>query len=238
MFVERLGLGFIHIPKTAGNAIQEQLLPFSDWKKTTNHCHQDGVERFGLARCGGSLRKHSSLSEHLMSAQGQHQRWLYFTVVRNPIDRFVSYCTWRFEALGGKISKQNLSKLLMDYEAVAKFLDTPCDLVLHSRATNLMKERDSGSDARKLVVIALPFESLDAAFGSLLGAVGCCKNPIPTVKIRNKSDERLKLNIRKLVEDRLLHDLGEILEAEVSMYQTLKEQGLVTLPHEVGVGFS
>ena len=36
---------FLHVPKTAGNAVQTWLLPHSDDQKVT-HRHQDGIERF------------------------------------------------------------------------------------------------------------------------------------------------------------------------------------------------
>lgn len=229
MFVERLGLGFIHIPKTAGNAIQEQLLPFSAWKKTTNRHNQDGVERFGLVGSGGSLSKHSTLSEHSMSAQGRQQPWLYFTVVRDPIDRFVSYCAWHYATLGKNISTKSLSKILMNHKTIADFLDMPCDLIMHSRAASFIKERSNGFDGGGLTVIALPFETLEAALASFLSASECGKGRIPNIKVRNKSEEQIKTKVRRLVEHSLLLDSTETLKAEMDQYQTLMERGRVGL---------
>ncbi len=89
MISNRHGFIFIHIPKTAGNTIQEALLPYSDDEKTTAH-HQDGTERFGIS---GAItpRKHAMLLDYERALGRQElTRFIKFCVIRNPWDRAIS----------------------------------------------------------------------------------------------------------------------------------------------------
>ena len=47
MIFENAKTIFLHVPKTAGNAIQNQLIRFSDDIKDISS-HQDGVDRFDV----------------------------------------------------------------------------------------------------------------------------------------------------------------------------------------------
>lgn len=50
---------FIHVPKTAGNSLQDALRPFADDDFVIAHASQDGVERFGLKNpTYAELKKH------------------------------------------------------------------------------------------------------------------------------------------------------------------------------------
>jgi hypothetical protein len=80
---------FIHIPKSAGNSIQEVLLAYSDDSKTITS-HQDGVERFGIA---GKVtkQKHATLVEYeRILGPEKITGFLKFCVVRNPWERAIS----------------------------------------------------------------------------------------------------------------------------------------------------
>jgi hypothetical protein len=88
MLSQRHGFIFVHVPKTAGNAVQTYLLPHSDDRKVT-HRHQDGVERFDVQ---GSVTptKHAALqlyAERLGDRLGDYKLIL---PIRDPLDRALS----------------------------------------------------------------------------------------------------------------------------------------------------
>jgi hypothetical protein len=55
---------FVHIPKTAGNSIQDALRLYADDKFATRAPHQDGVERFELRSAKYNTTKHSTLADY------------------------------------------------------------------------------------------------------------------------------------------------------------------------------
>ena len=82
---------FVHIPKTAGNSLQNILAPYSEDKITKNNVYQDGVERFNVVSQFGTT-KHSTLKEYARSLSPELYSQLFkFSCVRNPWDRAISY---------------------------------------------------------------------------------------------------------------------------------------------------
>ena len=80
---------FIHVPKTAGNAQQEILLPFSDDEKVLSG-HRDGIDRYEL-RGPVTLHKHATLADY---QEGLGPNFLRFKVaisIRHPFQRAISY---------------------------------------------------------------------------------------------------------------------------------------------------
>lgn len=81
---------FVHIPKTAGNALQSVLSIYSKDTIVAGG-DKDGLHRFGLYSAYGTV-KHSTLAEYL-SVLGSKLFWSKprFTCIRNPWDRAISF---------------------------------------------------------------------------------------------------------------------------------------------------
>lgn len=81
---------FVHMPKTAGNALQGILAKYSEDSISVSRPKHDGVERFGITSRFGT-RKHTRLYEY-KEALGRelYDQLFKFTIVRNPWDRVVS----------------------------------------------------------------------------------------------------------------------------------------------------
>jgi|SRR6185437_9827891 hypothetical protein len=79
---------FLHVPKTAGNAVQTWLLPHSDDQKVT-HRHQDGVERFDVR---GSITptKHATLQAYFDRLGEKLDAFEIILPVRDPLERALS----------------------------------------------------------------------------------------------------------------------------------------------------
>jgi hypothetical protein len=79
---------FLHVPKTAGNAVQSYLLPYGDDQKLV-HRHQDGIERFDVR---GSLTptKHAMLQSYADTMGAGLDAYAVILPIRDPIDRALS----------------------------------------------------------------------------------------------------------------------------------------------------
>lgn len=96
---------FVHLPKTAGNSIQNILRKYSEDEIFTEKSKQDGVERFGVRSKFGT-KKHSRLFEYENLLGSDVYRGLFkFTIVRNPWDRVVS--RFAFKQMEKEIGKNH-----------------------------------------------------------------------------------------------------------------------------------
>ena len=83
---------FIHVPKTAGNSIQNILKDHSEDKIVSITPYQDGVERFEIRSEDYKIHKHSTLWEYEEQlGKSLIDRLFKFSCVRNPWDRMISY---------------------------------------------------------------------------------------------------------------------------------------------------
>ena len=55
---------FVHIPKTAGNSIQNILKDWSEDEIICQNPHQDGIERFGITNKQYGYCKHATLTDY------------------------------------------------------------------------------------------------------------------------------------------------------------------------------
>ena len=86
------GFLFIHIPKTAGNSIQNILQDYSEENLVCGAPYQDGVERFEVRSDDYTIHKHSTLSDYHQQLGSEVIDSLFkFTCVRNPWERMISF---------------------------------------------------------------------------------------------------------------------------------------------------
>ncbi|WP_193211828.1 sulfotransferase family 2 domain-containing protein [Luteolibacter marinus] len=85
------GFLFVHIPKTAGNSIQNILRDYSEDHIVASG-GQDGVERFEVRSEGRDLVKHSTLADYYRELGAEQADGLFkFACVRSPWERAISF---------------------------------------------------------------------------------------------------------------------------------------------------
>ncbi len=123
---------FVHIPKTAGNTIQDVLLEYSEDTKVTRTC-QDGINCFGIVSEKYSTQKHSPLREYQQKLPEILFNNLFkFTCVRNPWDRLISFY---FSPHRGKVNwdREAFIDFAQTVPPALSFLDTAAS---SQRSTN------------------------------------------------------------------------------------------------------
>lgn len=80
---------FVHVPKTAGNYVTAQLLPYSDDKMVLSG-HQDGKERFEVT--GPVTRaKHQTVPQYVQALGDSAADYRFFATYRPPVERMLSF---------------------------------------------------------------------------------------------------------------------------------------------------
>jgi hypothetical protein len=83
---------YVHIPKTAGNAVQNILRHYSEDRIVCVTPLQDGVERFEVRNDQFKIEKHSTLEDYRRElGDAQLARLFKFCCVRNPWERAISF---------------------------------------------------------------------------------------------------------------------------------------------------
>ncbi len=86
------GFLFVHIPKTAGNSVQNILRHYSEDRVVCLQPFQDGVERFEVRSDQYSIHKHSTLADYRRELGADaFGRLFKFCCVRNPWERAISF---------------------------------------------------------------------------------------------------------------------------------------------------
>lgn len=88
MLLSKYNLLYIHPPKTAGNAIQSVLLPFSDDRKVVSG-HRDGHDRYEVAGMI-TTNKHMTLEEYEGRLGARMSDYRVAISVRHPVERAIS----------------------------------------------------------------------------------------------------------------------------------------------------
>lgn len=212
MFLSEQRLIFVHIPKTAGNAISKVLLPFADDKLVVSG-HQDGYDRFSVVG-PHTLAKHQSVAGYEEALGGQISGDLrVLAVFRNPIDRLVSlyFSPHRFKSRRRYWSRIQRQKL----EKVSSPLNLPEFRELIQREASsrelLVNKQNRFPDNLSL----LPFEDLEQNLFShpWLAFIGSQARKLP--RVNRSANDSLKAEavrdprvIDAVMTSRHVHDLG------------------------------
>jgi hypothetical protein len=164
---------FIHIPKTAGNSLQNILSQYSEEEVVSIAPYQDGIERFELRSTKYEIRKHSSLADYKNQLGDSFIDQLFkFTCVRNPWERMVSYY---FSPHRGVVE--------WNREQFVRLLDKV--LPAYSYIKDL--ESDVENSDFSNMDFYMRFENLDADFETACNRIGIPNEKIP---VRNASDSQ------------------------------------------------
>ena len=187
---------FIHIPKTAGNAIQNILRKYSEEKIVALAPHQDGIERFEIRSDDYVIRKHASLAEYREQLGAQLiDSCFKFTCVRNPWDRLISFY---FSPHRGNVSwnRRQFIDLLKEVKPITNFISVKRTDVLDSSCFRNMD-------------FYMRYENLDEDF-----ALACQRMNLPceSLPLRNASirEHYLKYydhNLTEMVQERYAEEI-------------------------------
>jgi len=160
---------YLHIPKTAGNSVQNVLRHYSEDKVVCLAPYQDGVERFEVRNDRLSTQKHSTLSDYQRELGNAALKKLFkFCCVRNPWERAVSFYFSPHRGVT-RWERHAFIALLPDIRPVTDFLQLP------------------GTPARSAfnnVDFIMRFERLEEDFRTVCQRLNL---PEPQLAVRNKS---------------------------------------------------
>lgn len=162
---------YVHIPKTAGNAVQSILRHYSEDKIVCEKAWQDGVERFQVRNDRYQLEKHSTLSDYRCElGDAVFQKLFKCCCVRNPWERAISFY---FSPHRGNVR--------WDRNA---FKDLVAEMTPASAFVTLRKPHARSQSPFANVDYVIRFERLDEDFRQLCDRVGIPPAELP---MRNKS---------------------------------------------------
>jgi len=162
---------YVHIPKTAGNAIQNILRHYSEDKIVCEKPGQDGVERFQVRNDKYQVEKHSTLKDYRRELGAATLGKLFkFCCVRNPWERAISFY---FSPHRGEVS--------WDREAFKKLV---AEIVPASAFVALDKPVASGKSPFENVDSVIRYENVDEDFRKVCERIGIPPAELP---VRNKS---------------------------------------------------
>jgi hypothetical protein len=175
---------FLHVPKTAGNAVQSYLLPFSDDQKVV-HGHQDGVERFDV-RGAVTPTKHAMLQAYADRLGSRLAEFKVILPIRDPLDRALSFYFSPFRGVGrgeGFVPAFSLQKFAEMIGAIPPMVD-------YLKVDGEVRQPD----------FLLRFDSLTADLAAVASDFGL---PVPELPVLNRSLDQGGVR-EKLKQDRAI----------------------------------
>ena len=162
---------FLHVPKTAGNAVQSYLLPFSDDRKVVG-AYQDGVERFGVA---GEVTptKHATLADYARVLGPALDEYRVILPIRDPIDRALSLYFSPHRAFGRPAGFVPA----FDLDVFARLIADMPGIVDYLRVEGVIRSPD----------FLLRFDNLAADLAAVAASFGW---PAPALPVLNASLDR------------------------------------------------
>ncbi len=191
------GFVFVHIPKTAGNALQTVLRKYSEDKIRRRDTSQDGIERFAVTSNFGTT-KHSTLADYY-SALGaiRLMNMFRFTCIRNPWDRAISYF---FSPFRGTITwdRDAFINVLDEIKPMHNFLSFPTETPDTIPSVNMN--------------FIMRYETLNEDFATLCDLLKIRKKKLP---LRNKSN---RLPYQKYYDEELIELVKTRFRQDVNIF--------------------
>lgn len=184
---------FVHIPKTAGNAMQNILSTYSEDTIVVSG-NKDGVHRFGLYSLYGTT-KHSTLTDYFF-ALGAESFWpkRKFTCVRNPWDRAISF----YFSPHNKNHSWNRNKFI-------RMLDK-----IHPMTTFLrLPDHVTNTKPNKNIDLIIRYEDLHKGFSKLCDILGISRRSLPVLNKGNRKSyfEYYDSELIQIVAERFREDI-------------------------------
>lgn len=185
---------FVHVPKTAGNSVQNVLINYSEDRIVTNK-NQDGVERFGIESPTARISKHSNLKQYRKLVDPAIYGKLYkFGCVRNPWDRMISYYFSPHRKTDTFV-RQDFFELLDKSPTSLSYLTL-----------------DGTSKGTVGVDFIMKFESLSADFSNVCQKLGIDEQPLPH---RNSSK---RMHYSTYYDQEMIDRVAEKYRREIKMF--------------------
>lgn len=191
---------FVHIPKTAGNAIQNVLQSYSEDHIVSLAAHQDGVERFEVRSDVFDIKKHSTLRQYRAQlGPKKFQRLFKFACVRNPWERAISFYFsphWG----GSRWDRGAFIELLQRMHPVDHYLCLSQDAA------------QTANECYPSLDFIIRYENLDKDFADACGRIGI---PFAPLAVRNRSEKR---PYHEYYDDELIAIVGERYSREIACF--------------------
>jgi len=170
---------YVHVPKTAGNAVQNVLRLYSEDKVVRLSAYQDGLERFEVRNDRFNIQKHSTLRDYQRElGDGALAGLFKFCCVRNPWERAISFY---FSPHRGVAAWDRMAflRLLDEMLPISAFLQ------LESAAGPAQARSPAASPSPfQNVDFVMRYERLEEDFQTVCRRLGI---PVQTLPVRNKS---------------------------------------------------